>query len=511
MRHVFTAVFTLIFLSMATLALADVPTRMSVQGRLTNAAGAPVPPGFKNFTFKIFDASSGGIQIWPIGPGETQLLTTDNNGLWNAGLGAITPLTEDVFLSPTRWLEVTVDDGATPIETLPRIELRTGPYAYRAATSEQADSLAGFSIFQLADRFVDTSGDVMTGPLHNLHKTEDGPANIDVENVNDAHSPWWNNFQGVWGVQADAQGDDDYWTIGVAAMAIGDNSYIEGNRGVFTNAGGANSVNIGIESQTLLDGTANYSGYFTAGDFVVSNPQTVGTGGVMLPSNAIDNGEILDEPGVAFATVLAGDGPALTASSTAQDFVTVTITTPADGYIVVHGSATFRYLGTTLTNFAWMQIDETAAGNLGTRYCWSGAYNHAGITNEYETSSITRVYNLTAGAHTFRLEGNGFSGNNGSAQTYLFQCELMATFIPTSYGAVAATVAERSNFDDATLVKVSDPQANHSTQAYAVDLRELELKAARAQAEAEKARRELVEARLGAMSSAPRSSTQEKK
>ena len=44
-------------------ALADVPTKMSVQGRLTNGAGAPVPAGLKNFTFKIYDQPAGGIEI----------------------------------------------------------------------------------------------------------------------------------------------------------------------------------------------------------------------------------------------------------------------------------------------------------------------------------------------------------------------------------------------------------------------------------------------------------------
>jgi len=60
-------------------ARADVPESMNVQGRLTDAAGDPVSPGLKNFTFKIFDQEVGGVEIWPAGPGELQTITTDES------------------------------------------------------------------------------------------------------------------------------------------------------------------------------------------------------------------------------------------------------------------------------------------------------------------------------------------------------------------------------------------------------------------------------------------------
>ena len=60
---------------------------MNIQGRLHDGAGAPVSPGLKTFTFRIFDQQVGGTEVWPAGPGETQTITTDSQGLWTAAIG----------------------------------------------------------------------------------------------------------------------------------------------------------------------------------------------------------------------------------------------------------------------------------------------------------------------------------------------------------------------------------------------------------------------------------------
>jgi len=121
-------------------ASADVPPQMTVQGKLTNSIGKPSAPGFKLFTFKIFDAQSGGSEIWPAGPGETITVKTDSLGLWTAQLGTVIPLTDPVFAGIDRWLEITVNDGVNPPETLSRLKLNTNPFAFRSATSQKADT-----------------------------------------------------------------------------------------------------------------------------------------------------------------------------------------------------------------------------------------------------------------------------------------------------------------------------------------------------------------------------------
>ena len=63
-------ILTIIVLSVfsMTLARADVPSRISVGGQLTDSAGVPVAAGTVSLVFKIFDAEVSGTEIWPAGP-----------------------------------------------------------------------------------------------------------------------------------------------------------------------------------------------------------------------------------------------------------------------------------------------------------------------------------------------------------------------------------------------------------------------------------------------------------
>lgn len=105
---------------------AAVPTSVTVQGIVTDANGSPLPAGVKNFTFKVFDDSIGGTEVWPIGDGEDQAISTGESGLWVAAVGVVIPLTESVFADAARWLEVHVDGTV-----LPRIRLNSVPFAHR--------------------------------------------------------------------------------------------------------------------------------------------------------------------------------------------------------------------------------------------------------------------------------------------------------------------------------------------------------------------------------------------
>lgn len=124
----------LLFCLMVSGPWAAVPTSMTVQGRVTDAGGSPLPAGVKNFTFKIFDDSLAGSELWPVGDGENQAIATDASGLWIASVGTVIPLTESVFSDTARWLEVNVDGT-----TLPRIRLSSVPYAHRVGALSSLD------------------------------------------------------------------------------------------------------------------------------------------------------------------------------------------------------------------------------------------------------------------------------------------------------------------------------------------------------------------------------------
>ncbi|MEW5876393.1 MAG: hypothetical protein AB1752_14600, partial [Candidatus Zixiibacteriota bacterium] len=114
-------------------ARAGVPSVITIQGKLTDSNGVAPPPGGKSFTFRIYDDSVAGAQVWPQVGGEVQTITTSIEGLWTGLVGALNPLTSDVFGDTLRWLEIIVDGT-----TLPRVRLATGPYAHRVATVDGA-------------------------------------------------------------------------------------------------------------------------------------------------------------------------------------------------------------------------------------------------------------------------------------------------------------------------------------------------------------------------------------
>lgn len=131
--RIITTISTISIIWVGVLVYAAVPTGLTVQGRLTDTLGNPLPAGSKSFTFKIFDASDGGSQIWPSVGGEVQSISSDAGGLWVGMLGAVSPLTDSVFVDSVRWLEIIVDGT-----TLPRTRLATAPYSHRVATIDGA-------------------------------------------------------------------------------------------------------------------------------------------------------------------------------------------------------------------------------------------------------------------------------------------------------------------------------------------------------------------------------------
>lgn len=134
MKHPSFAVAFALTCAISSGAVAAVPAQITVQGRVTDAADIPLSPGPHTFTFRIFNAFSGGTQLWPAGGvGDVQIISTYGPGLWVGFLGDNTPLTDVVFADTMRWLEIDVDGT-----TLPRVLLMSAPTALRVATVDGA-------------------------------------------------------------------------------------------------------------------------------------------------------------------------------------------------------------------------------------------------------------------------------------------------------------------------------------------------------------------------------------
>jgi len=453
---------------------------MNVSGRLLDGSGNPVAPGTRNFGFKIFNAQAGGTEVWP---GETLSIDVEVGGLWSALVGSTVALTETVFTpDSSRWLQITVSGGGGPTEVLPRTKLVTVPYAYQAAN---ADQVGNMTIAQLNDQYVDYDGDIMIGELSfDFNNDGDleariisspGPsANLALYDNDSVHAYFWGED---WGeiTLYDATGDG---TVDLTAgLASGGGLYL--------------GKETGTQGMSLLGGTTNSGASLTMRDGgggigIYMNAEGLGDATVDLPWGAISAEERLDEPGIA-SDVSTGF---FTHAEVMQDLVTVTITTPADGYIVVEGMCYGLLSGTTSRNSGIVQIDENEGLLPVAPYFTNFAAPAFASTLAYTYPVfVQRVYFKSQGTYTFRMEGMKEQGLSPAAVVQTQNHIIRATYYSTSYGTVNAVVS------------ATEPDMTGELQL--VDLRELELRAARtraeaasAAAEAERAQMELLEARM---------------
>ena len=275
-----------LFLACALVVSADaaVPASVTVQGKLTDAAGTPLTAGVKSFTFKIFDSPTLGTEIWPNAPGENQSLTSDPAGLWIGLVGAVVPLTDPVFADTVRWLEITVDGT-----TLPRVRLVTGPYAYRVAT---VDGASGGTI----------TSKVSIGPGH----ANTGVNAFVAGETNTASGDW--SFVG---------GSDNLADDTGTVVSGGGNNRARGKYSTVAGGGGSNPIDSNLASatqSTVAGGARNVAsaqGAFVGGGFrntASDNSATVagGSSNTASGSNAAIGGGFGNVAEGAWATVGGG-------------------------------------------------------------------------------------------------------------------------------------------------------------------------------------------------------------
>lgn len=221
---------------------------------------------------------------------------------------------------------------------------------------------------------------------------------------------------------------------------------------------------------------------------IVLNAGGDGNSAVTLPEDAIDNLEILDEPGVA-ANINA---TLITLTSSMQDLVTVDITIPADGYIRVTASCNSNSYGSWQTTYGVFQIDETAGGSLiAPHYTVVGPQHAVDAAFVFISGVFTeRMYFKPAGTYTFRLEA---LRGSSSATVLTSHNRITAIYYPTAYGSVSTTSPQSPPGIDAELISTTNLDGSTS-QVYQYDLRDLELRAKAAQLKAKEAELELLKA-----------------
>jgi hypothetical protein len=107
-------------------AFTAVPHLINYQGMVTDAEGNPLN-GMHMLIFKVYDNATGGTLLWC-----DSIYTSVDQGLVNCVLGNEGELLDLTFDRPY-WLEVSVS-----YETMPRMQLTSVGYAYRAAVADSA-------------------------------------------------------------------------------------------------------------------------------------------------------------------------------------------------------------------------------------------------------------------------------------------------------------------------------------------------------------------------------------
>ncbi len=135
-----TALTLLLVIMLSTFAMADVPTMINYQGRLTDSAGDPIDTTI-DITFSICVDSAGALCIW----GETQTNVEIVDGLFDVNLGSVVTLDPDVFIDDDRWMHIII--GGSGGETIdPPTEFVTSPYAFNSTYADTAFHIANDSV-----------------------------------------------------------------------------------------------------------------------------------------------------------------------------------------------------------------------------------------------------------------------------------------------------------------------------------------------------------------------------
>ncbi len=418
------------------------PRSMNFQGKLTDAAGDPVPDGNHLIDLTIFNSEVGGATIWS----EAGVNVTTTGGIFSTQIGSdANPIDQQDFaLNDSLWLEIQI--GAEILS--PRTYLEASPFALGAGSIQGWSEIWG----------------------HQTVKVD--PGNPTIETF----------------------GNDGLLQIAMYGNAWGEVRLFDenpaNNFGAHLTANGGNGA-----GQLSLYGDAAEL------DIRLSADQT-GDNAAIMPPSSVHSDEMLNEPGFAFNSerpflVFDEDG-----SMIPEDIITIEITTPATGYILVEAVCHVQLSGTTGENFIYIQIDTTSGGAIGEagEFIWMGDIAYSSTSQVYRSANLKKAYNVPAGTYTFRMEGDAWNANDPAANHNLYQVQIQATYYPTSYGTARSLVTSASGFDSATPITCTDPQTGTSRTAYEVDLRELEVKAKEARIAALEAELELQRAREAATS-----------
>ncbi|MCX5793775.1 MAG: hypothetical protein NTY45_16380, partial [Elusimicrobia bacterium] len=412
------------------------PGLINFQGRLTDASNNPLS-GPHDFIFGIYDASSGGAQLWT----ETQTGITVANGVLAVQLGAVTPITAPIFYAPAAYLQITVDN----IALSPRQRLVTAPYAFNAYSLQGRDYDAFVSTDSAAQTIAGSK--TFTGTLAAPQLRLSGGVDVSSESLSS--------------LGAGVRISTNVYVVGFSSATkyYGDGSSLSGivgdNLGNHTatlnlNMSGRQIVNVASMTITGRDAGSGYSLFLSSG--------------INMAGGTVNAGLFVGS-GAGLYSVLASSVAAGKVYTGALEDSAVTSIKIADGAIIAADIALstisldrLNQSGCTNNQIPKWNGSAWACANDdgGAFYTADEASLHLdGGTNKFSAlgSSVTLQGNtFNAADKLVRLDGLGYlPAVNGSLLTNVSPAQFSAVAVDTSTiaGGLTAEITARSSGDSA--------------------------------------------------------------
>jgi len=194
---------------------------------------------------------------------------------------------------------------------------------------------------------------------------------------------------------------------------------------------------------------------------------------VEFPDSAINADEMLNEPGITYNYEF-NQKPLNTGEM--SDLLTIDITIPDAGYIVVHGKCYVLLSGTTGANTVQIQIDDEEGGDpLFPHYTMAGLGGYVNTETNYFPIYVIRVFYEIAGTYTYRMEGR--ANYPPPADALSWDHVICAVYYPTSYDAVNFISPFPIEHPKANPVIINNAyDSTRNGVYYEIDLRHLEKK-----------------------------------
>jgi len=422
MRSTYFILISLLALFLSSPVVAQVPHLVNYEGMLTDDGEIPLT-GDYDLTFRIYpDSTAGAAVLWT----EIHPVVLVDDGFFHAILGSITAIHDSLFQAEERWMGITVDDDP---EISPRMRITSVPWALKASVADTALVVAG----GLPDGhslnaddgdpvdavYVESAGHVGIGtttPFGHLHVIGSDTLGTLIVSPDEPGAGGNSNVllaeddEGLYGIRLKYDGPaNDFEVWG----KVGANEY-----------GPHLSVDRNVP-HVKIEGSSTAAFYMN----------NTWDNTVHLPTGAISAIEIWDEPGV--ASELEGiNGIAL--DGTVQTILTRSFTIPADGYVLVMGTAQARvnHSGgyTSRANFGVSDVADSLPINQDVALAIPASVDTGSF--DFPLSVHGLFEKVTAGLWTFYFLAEETDGN-----FLVYDMQLTLVYLPTAYGDVTSTFA----------------------------------------------------------------------